>query len=221
MSFYDNHAKNVFHPLAEHSRGMLVQFDFENMTVKLLQTYNHPDNVLSISQGSMQVIPETGNVMIGWGNTPAYTEFTADGEVLCNTHFGASLFFMILDFGWVKSYRVFKSQWVGKPKTPPAIKIFAGQIFASWNGATEVAKWRLESAKSLKATDDDFAVVEEIKKDGFEGVFMRDSWERRFVRVAALDRAGEVLGYTDVVDSTFEEYVSISFDQISGRKANT
>ncbi|KAK0124592.1 hypothetical protein ONS95_009541 [Cadophora gregata] len=214
MSFYDNHAKNVFHPLSEFSRGMLVQFDFENMTVKLLQTYKHPDNVLSISQGSMQVIPESGNVMIGWGNTPAYTEFTADGEVLCNTHFGAPLFFMILDFGWVKSYRTFKSPWVGKPKTPPTIKIYAGQIFASWNGATEVAKWRLESAKSLKATDDEFSVVEEIDKNGFEGVFLRGSWERRFVRVAALDREGEVLGYTEVVDSTFEEYVSISLFQI-------
>ncbi|KAG4441066.1 hypothetical protein IFR05_003420 [Cadophora sp. M221] len=214
MSFYDNHAKNVFHPLSEFSRGMLVQFDFDKMTVKLLQTYKHPDNVLSISQGSMQVIPESGNVMIGWGNTPAYTEFTADGEVLCTTHFGASLFFMILDFGWVKSYRTFKSKWVGKPKTPPAIKVFAGQIFASWNGATEVSAWRLESAKSLKATNDGFAIVEEVVKDGFEAVFVRDSWERRFVRVAALDKGGEVLGYTATVDSTFEEEIPISLFQI-------
>ncbi|CZT51380.1 uncharacterized protein RSE6_12517 [Rhynchosporium secalis] len=214
ISLYDNHAKTVFHPLVEYSRGMLVQFDFNNMTVELLQEYKHPDNILSISQGSMQIMPETGKVMVGWGNTPAYTEFTADGEVLCDTNFGAAIWYMVLDFGWVKSYRTFKSKWVGKPKTPPAIEVFAGQIFASWNGATEIVKWRLEGATSLKATHDEFAIVEEIDKDGFEAVFVRKSWERRFVRVAALDKAGEVLGYTEAVDSTLEESVPISLFQI-------
>lgn len=208
MSLFDNHGNNVFHDRSEFSRGMTVSLDFDEMSVTLLQTYVHPDRILAISQGSMQIVPESGHVLIGWGNTPAYTEFTAEGKVLCTTHFGASIFYEILDLGWVKSYRAFKSKWVGKPKSPPTIKVFAGQIFASWNGATEIAKWRLESAKSLKATDEEFAIAEEVVKDDFEVVFLRDSLERRFVRVAALDATGEVLGYSAVIDSTIEDPVS-------------
>ncbi|KAI9049977.1 hypothetical protein LZ554_006123 [Drepanopeziza brunnea f. sp. 'monogermtubi'] len=214
ISLFDNHGNNVFHDRSEYSRGMTVQLDLDQMSVTLLQTYVHPNKHLAISQGSMQILPESGNVMVGWGNAPAYTEFAPSGEILCHSHFGASIFYSVLDLGWVKSYRAFKSKWVGRPKEPPSIKAFAGQVFTSWNGATEVAKWRLESAKSVEATDADFAPVEEVQKEAFETVFSTDSWERRFVRVAALDAAGEVLGYSAAVDGTISEPLSTPLIQI-------
>ncbi|KAI6713979.1 hypothetical protein JHW43_003529 [Diplocarpon mali] len=208
ISLFDNHGNNVFHDRSDFSRGMTVRLDFDNMSVTLLKTYVHPDRILAISQGSMQVLPDNGNVMVGWGNTPAYTEFTADGQILCSTHYGASIFYEILDLGWVKSYRTFKSKWVGEPRDPPSIKVFNGKIFTSWNGATEIAKWRLESAKFSEASDSDFLAVEEVPKEGFETVFISDDWERRFVRVAALGKAGKVLGYSAVVDTSLSEYGS-------------
>ncbi len=216
MSLFDNHGNNVFHERSEFSRGMTVSLDFDEMSVTLLQTYVHPDRILSISQGSMQVLPESGHVLIGWGNTPAYSEFTLEGEVLCTTHFGASLFYEILDLGWVKSYRTFKSTWVGQPKTLPTVKVLARQVFASWNGATEVAKWRLESAKSLETTYEEFIFVEEVIKDGFEVVFLYEDLQRRFVRVAALDADGEVLAYSAAIDSTIEDPVG-RYTSIDGR----
>ncbi|KAF8850842.1 hypothetical protein BDZ45DRAFT_167713 [Acephala macrosclerotiorum] len=201
MSLFDNNGNNVFHSRAEHSRGMEISLDLEKMTVELQNTYIHPDKILAISQGSMQVIPETGHVLVGWGNTPAYTEFTAGGEVLCSMYFGALLFSEILDLGWVKSYRAFKSPWVGKPKAPPDIAVKGGEVYVSWNGATEVAKWRLQSAESPDADDGEFMVVEELLKNGFETAFMFDGVEDHFVRAIALDATGNVLGVTKIIDT--------------------
>lgn len=209
MSLLDNAGNNVFPKFTHSSRGMLIELDTTAMTVKLLHTYQHPSQLLAISQGSMQVIPETGHVLVGWGNTPAFTEFTADGEVICDMHFGPSLIFEILDFGWVKSYRAFKSKWIGRPNTPPDIKFHAGRVFVSWNGATEVKSWMLQGAELETAKEDDFINIEELQKDGFETSFELYEMAGAFVRVVALDEMGKVLGITAVVSTTLPPPVSI------------
>jgi hypothetical protein len=201
ISLFDNNGNNVFHNRAEFSRGMTISLDLTAMTVELQNTYVHPDKILAISQGSMQVIPETGHVVVGWGNTPAYIEFTADGEVLCNMYFGALLFSEILDLGWVKSYRAFKSPWVGNPTAPPDIAVKDDKVFVSWNGATEVATWQLESSESFDAADIEFVTYEELPKDGFETAFVFDGIEDHFVQAVALDAGGTVLGTTKIIDS--------------------
>ncbi|KAL3423470.1 F-box domain-containing protein [Phlyctema vagabunda] len=210
LSLFDNAGSIVFHNPSEFSRGMSLSLDLEHMTVELLNTYVHPDKILAISQGSMQVNPENGNVFVGWGNSPTFTEFTGDGEVLCNVHFGASLFFEIIDLGWVKSYRAFKGHWTGKPKSPPAIKMTPKKAFVSWNGATEVATWRLQSAKTENPLDEDFTLVEELPKAGFETEFEVRDVQGSFFRVAALDAAGTVLRYSKVVENTPKRSVSLS-----------
>lgn len=208
MSLFDNNGNNVFHSRSEFSRGMIISLDLTAMTVELQNTYVHPDKILAISQGSMQIIPETGHVLVGWGNTPAYTEFTGDGEVLCNMYFGALLFSEILDLGWVKSYRAFKSHWVGKPSAPPRIAVKDNSIFVSWNGATEIAKWQLQSAGSADAAAEEFTTYEELPKVDFETVFAFDGVEDHFVRAVALDAGGSVLGMTRIIDSLLLPAVS-------------
>jgi hypothetical protein len=59
-------------------------------------------------------------MFVDWGSAAAYTEFAADGEILCDVHFGAESVFAL---GRMTSYRVFKSDWVGKPVTSPNIKL--------------------------------------------------------------------------------------------------
>jgi hypothetical protein len=117
-------------------------------------------------------------------------------------HYGAGLFFQLIDLGWVKSYRSFKGHWVGKPKTLPDIKVKGDEVFASWNGATEVAGWRLQTAASTQAADDEFEDVDELPRVGFESSFILGDMAGSYVRVAALDVAGTVLGYSPVVDGT-------------------
>ncbi|KAL3419285.1 secreted protein [Phlyctema vagabunda] len=200
MTLFDNHANNVFHSPSSHSKGMMINLDLEKMTASLLHKYVHPDKILNVSQGSVQLVPESGNVLVGFGNSPTYVEYTPEGEVLCSAHFAPHLMFEIIDFGLVKSYRVFKSRWVGKPKTVPDVKVKNEKIYASWNGATEVTGWRLESAKVPNPKDDDFMTIRELKRDGFETSFALDK-AHKFVRVAALDAAKEVMAYSAVVKS--------------------
>ena len=58
----------------------------------------------------------------------AYTEFAADGEILCDVHFGAESVFR---FGRISSYRAFKGEWIGRPVTPPDIKMVGGDVYVS------------------------------------------------------------------------------------------
>ncbi|KAH7061254.1 ASST-domain-containing protein [Macrophomina phaseolina] len=198
---YDNNRHLV---TADYSRGLLVQLDTANMTATLLTAFVNPMHILAHSQGSVQIL-DSGNVFVGWGHSAAYTEFKPDGTVLCDTHFGSSAFF---GWGWVKSYRAFKGKWVGQPRTDPDISRRRNQLYVSWNGATEVRKWRLQSATAADAEDDEYVDVEEIRKEGFESTFYLNGALGGYVRVQALDRMGIVLGTSKVMDSKSGSTVS-------------
>jgi hypothetical protein len=207
LSLFDNHGDDVFHPRAEYSRGMKISLDLVENTATLIESYAHPEEILAASQGSMQIL-DNGNAFVGFGNSPAYTEFNADGEVLCDAHFGPSLIFEILDLGLVKSYRAFKSQWIGRPSTPPDIKVKGGRVYVSWNGATEVKSWRLQGAEDVSAAEEDFVTIQELEKDGFETSFELDQVSEGSIRVVALDAKRSVLASTAVVSAASSEPVS-------------
>ncbi|KIW46665.1 uncharacterized protein PV06_02317 [Exophiala oligosperma] len=204
LSIFDNHANNVFHSPSSHSKGMIIKLDLEKMTATLVGKYVHPDKILNVSQGSVQVVNETGTVLVGFGNSPTYVEYSPEGKVLCAAHFAPHIAFEIIDFGLVKSYRIFKHPWVGKPKTNPAVKVKSGKAYVSWNGATEVSSWRLEKAAhgggaGAKGGDDaEFVTIEEARRDGFETSFNLDKIHGH-VRIAALDGARGVMAYSAVV----------------------
>ena len=107
------------------------------MRATLVREYTHPDKLLSATQGNMQVLPN-GNVFVGWGSSPAISEFNHDGELLFSAAFPTE----------GETYRAFRFPWKGYPQDAPAIAAESGQgdevnIYASWNGATEVATWQV------------------------------------------------------------------------------
>ena len=79
-----------------------------------------------------------GDAFAGFGATPYFSEFTNAGKLV----FDASL---PADDG---SYRVYSFPWSTTPTTKPAV---AAQrvdpstvaVYASWNGATTVARWQV------------------------------------------------------------------------------
>jgi len=78
-----------------------------------------------------------GNVFVGWGSEPYFSEYSRSGRVLLDAQLpGPNL-----------TYRATVEQWHGLPLSPPvgAARRTHGQItvYASWNGATEVASWRV------------------------------------------------------------------------------
>ncbi|KAI9720714.1 MAG: hypothetical protein M1828_005594 [Chrysothrix sp. TS-e1954] len=194
ISVFDNAAdwetKN-----ANQSRGVATALNLDDMTAKLIAEYRHPEGkeILTVSQGSMQMLP-SGNAMVGYGSKGAFTEFTGAGEVLCHSHFESESHF---ERGDAQSYRVVKKAWVGSPTKPPDFVLDGEVGFASWNGATEVSAWLIQSSTSRNDDDEEsFKNVKRVSKNGFETPFALDTskLKGKVVRAAAVDINGQILG---------------------------
>jgi hypothetical protein len=175
LSLFDNH---LYAAAEGHSRGMVFALDEDAMTATLVQEYAY-DGHLGTAMGSTQVLTG-GNVLVGWGTVPAATEFTAAGDPVWQATLGGI------------SYRAYRHEWTAHPTTAPAVaaKTERGgvRVFASWNGATEVRRWRV-----LAAADSASAVqpAGEVAVSGFETSLLVPSAAR--VAVQALDASGQVL----------------------------
>ncbi|KAJ5811941.1 hypothetical protein N7474_008242 [Penicillium riverlandense] len=179
------------------SRAMTLELDVPNRVARLRATYFHPEGIRATSQGNVQVLSESGNVFVGWGHCAAYTEFSKNGRVLCDTHFGPSNWFQL---GQVVSYRVTKSSWIGRPNTIPAAAVIGSSVFVSWNGATEVVAWRLELWDGFSIDDMQFDPSKVVKKDGFETeIELPPDLSTVYYRVVALNDQYDILGMTEVL----------------------
>lgn len=194
LTLFDNGSSGKI-KTADYSRGLMIDLDLEAMTAKLVHSYVAPLHYLAPSQGSVQTLPN-GNVFVGWGHTPGFTEYTMEGEVLCDTHFGPIWF---ADMAFTKSYRTFKFDWVGKPKTLPdvASRPSEGALYVSWNGATEVKQWKILSTDDKSA--DDYKSHEAVDRTGFETKISLGWDVGEFVRVVALDSKGEILASSEPI----------------------
>lgn len=194
FSYFDNHYHRIGDPYGA-SGGRVVEIDVANHTVKLRQAYNHPNHIKPESQGNMQHL-ENGNYIVGWGSSGAFTEFAADGEVLCDARFGAEAFF---EFSPVSSYRVFRGSWTGRPTYPPSFAVTGGMLYVSWNGATDVDRWQVEMADD---EDEETVTVlaQQFKHDFETAIELPREAVGSLVRVVALDEDGEQLGVTDFLE---------------------
>ena len=202
-SWHDNETITVFDngaydrlESAKYSRGLILSVDQTQMTATLLQDYIPPQGFLAGSQGSVQLLADSDTVLVGWGHTPAYTEFTMDGDVLCDVHIGA----VNLDsLGWCKNYRTFKYPWVGHPKSLPdiAMQPRENSIYVSWNGATEVDHWLLQS--NFGPDNEAFQNHDPVAKKTFETRIALPNTAKDYVRVAAVDKSGNILAYSKAV----------------------
>ncbi len=170
------------------SRGMVLQLDEEAKTATLVQEYIHPTDILSISQGNMQVLPN-GNVFIGWGSAPVFSEFDAEGNLIFNGRFPQG----------ANTYRAYRFPWVGTPGAPPDIAVETGlgddlTVYVSWNGATEVVEWEVLAGPDQAG----LAPAARGAKIGFETALEVTTAEP-YLAVRALDADGEVLGVTEPI----------------------
>ncbi|KAK5116460.1 hypothetical protein LTR62_008009 [Meristemomyces frigidus] len=226
LSLFDNgYAWPHFN--APYSEGRFIKINFEAQTAELIQSFPSSGHALSSSQGSVQVITtEEGedHVFVGYGSSAVYSEFTTDGQLLCETHFAASS-----SFWWerVKSYRAFKLlDWAATPRDwNPSAVINDGRLYVSWNGATEVAYWELHGAAiELGQEQGEWEELDIMEKEGFEMAFVLPSAPSSkgdgikaytHFRVAALDSARNVLRHSNVVARPPRSIVSYVLAAIS------
>ncbi len=185
ITIFDNGAPPELH---DQSRGIVVELDEENMRATLLREYTHPEKPLATSQGNMQVL-SNGNVFIGWGTEPYSSEYGRDGELLCDLQFS----------GETQSYRAFRQVWSGRPAEDPAVAAEKGEggkvnVYASWNGSTETATWRVLAGPK----PDDLKPVGSVPWEDFETA-MAIRTDEPHVAVQAEDDSGRVLGTSEAV----------------------
>lgn len=188
ISVFDNGAVPKVHP---QSRGILLAVNPEARTDTLVAQFTHPKPLSSASQGDIQGLAN-GDFFVGWGPVPYFSEFSPSGQLLFDVHMPNA----------DQSYRGYRFPWVGTPSEAPAVAAAAGSagsqagasgavttVYASWNGATQVASWRVLAGASANA----LAAVAAAPRGGFETAISVPG-AQGYVAVQALDASGAVLG---------------------------
>jgi len=188
LTLFDNSdAPPAREPFRGHSRGLVLRLEWGRRTAALRNQFLQPERVLAPSQGNLQSL-RNGNYFAGWGSQPYCSEFSRRGKVLFDARFEASS----------STYRCFRMPWVGRPTERPAIASEARsrgvvKAWASWNGDTRVATWRLLAGPSANA----LTPVGSSPRTGFETAVTART-RGQFVAMEGLARSGKVLGRTAV-----------------------
>jgi len=177
-----------------------VEVNTKTWEAKLVQAFHHPDNLLSKSQGSTQVLP-SGNVVVNWGSSGALTEFTRNGTAIFHTYFDSGR----LGEG-VENYHGFRFNWTGLPNERPALVSLTSEngtkIYVSWNGDIEAKTWAFYGSTE-RGGESKLSFLGEKKRKEFETEFVVAEVVEN-VRAEALGKDGKALVRTDVVKSEIE-----------------
>jgi hypothetical protein len=141
----------------KHSRALILDIDYDRMLVTLRRQFENPVPVLARAMGNTQLLPG-GGVFVGWGTNPYFSEFSADGKLLLEGQLTKG----------DPTYRSFIGDWVGTPVELPSAaarhRPGGATVYASWNGATEVATWNVLAGRAQTT----LAPIGSAHKSGFE-----------------------------------------------------
>ncbi|MFI5005607.1 MAG: arylsulfotransferase family protein, partial [Solirubrobacterales bacterium] len=187
ISVFDNGGVPTVHP---QSRGILVALNQAAGTETLVAEYEHPSSALKAgSQGNVQPLA-SGNLFFGWGSEPWFSEFSSTGQLLFDARMPNG----------DQSYRAYRFPWTGAPSGAPSIAASAPSssgpvtVYASWNGATQIASWRVLGGPSAHQ----LAAVASGARSGFETAIATPG-HQAYVQVQALSASGTVLGTSAVL----------------------
>ena len=185
------------------SRAVTIALDFKARQARLVVAYTHArPPLLAASQGNAQTLAN-GNTVVGYGGVPEISEYAKDGTLLFDAHLSFELIF----------YRAFRFPWSARPLTPPAVVANLNNtseettVHMSWNGATDVAAWRVLAGTHRGA----LAAQATVQTTGFEtSTILPESFANTagapktdgYVAVQALDSAGNVLGTSQTAPVT-------------------
>ncbi len=172
------------------SRAELERINASAQTATLVRELDHSPRLLSSVEGSAQLLPG-GHVFVGWGEQPYFTEFDQHDHQVFDARF----------VGRISEYRAYEFAWHGAPETSPALALARSPdgistVRASWNGATEVAAWRVLAG----STPNTLAPATTARRHGFETTIDVHG-EQPYFAVQALDASGHVLGRSRAVGS--------------------
>jgi len=185
---------------------MIIDINHGSKIASLVMAVSAPkteyDGISAKSQGNMQILPN-GNILLGWGDHPEWSEYLPTGEPIAQ--------YKMADYeSHTMSYRTQKFEWVGEPLTSPKLWSFSrygnsrkgqgsGQMafHVSWNGATEVRQWAFYTSNNAKGP---WKQVETAPKTSFETSVVVNN-AAKWSYAEALDAEGNVLRKSNVAQT--------------------
>jgi len=186
ISVFDNGSDP---PKEKQSRGLLLAPDLAAHRVTLLKQFVNPTKTLLASSQGNTLSLSGGNWLLGYGGLSNFTEFNPSGHVLFDATLGRN----------VQSFRTYLAPWSGQPTDGPSVVAApsgagALSVSVSWNGATDVASWRVLAGSSPSS----LAPVMSAAKAGFQTT-LHALTTAPYVAVQALNAFGAVIGVSPAV----------------------
>jgi Arylsulfotransferase (ASST) len=169
-------------PEASESKALDISLDAASHSATLVDERAYPGRgILAPSQGDVQLLAN-GDDFVGWGQTGEVSEFSPAGELTFDMH-----------LAWpANTYRAFRYAWDAEPLTQPALVAASGrsrtELYASWNGATDVAAWRVLAGRSANK----LTAVGTFAATGFETAISAPT-TAPYIEVQALSATGTPL----------------------------
>ena len=176
----------------KQSRGLLLRLDAATHSATLVRQFTDPSKVLLASSQADLISLPGGNWLMGYGPLPDFVEFSPSGSVLLAGELGRN----------VQDFRTYFASWSGHPTTRPAIAAQRGAggavtVEATWNGATNVASWKVLAGTSASS----LSMVATAPKHGFETTIGLHT-AAPYVVAVALDPSGKPLASSPAVEPT-------------------
>ena len=179
LSLFDNGGIPRVEPF---SRPVVLRLDVAARKASIVRTFQPPRKLASPYEGNLDLLADGGSV-VGWGGVPQVSRFAPDGTLLLQLR---------LPYG--DTYRAFQGAWDGAPVAPPAVTVDGDTLYASWNGATRVARWQVLAGP-------DAAHLTPTAQQSWTGLETAIALpgDAKAVAVRALDRGGKALAISQVV----------------------
>ena len=105
-TFFDNESSGT--PELPYSRAVRLQLNFFTRTATLVASDDQPEGLVAPSQGNAQTTRD-GDLFVGWGALPYFSEFDQHGDLIFNAQFPAG----------VNTYRAYLQPWRPLPPSSP------------------------------------------------------------------------------------------------------
>ena len=194
LSVFDNGGTSLGEGCPRHrARVLRFRLDTGSKTVRLARSIPSDD----FSDDGAGLHPSAvgsarwrkGDVLVNWGNSGRISEISRAGRLRSTLQLAH----------W--TYRAVLAEWHGRPPGRPAVAARRTgkqvDLWASWNGATAIHRWRILAGTSA----DDLREIGESFRFADLETRMRLRSSASHFAVQALDRTGRVLGESTPVEA--------------------
>jgi hypothetical protein len=183
VSMFDDGAGPPY--VHSQSRVLKLRLNLRQKTATVVGQRLHSPPLLASFEGDDQQLSDADD-FVGWGQQPYFSEFNAKGKLVFDARF----------VGSNTTYRAYRFTWNGTPTAPPTLAVSRHgrkmTVYASWNGATGVAAWRVFGGSRPSK----MPAVATAPKAGFETAIKARALP--YVAVQALDAKGHALARSPV-----------------------